>query len=237
MQIVSEESVAVTNCQIQFSDVKVVIGNESYTLNRYDNDINIDDEGTLTLVNATSNSTEDIPAYDTTYKVMHDNDITCSGNLTIDVSCNSFCNNTIKNIIGEVVIQTNMENNSFETINECTFEAGNTINNVICTSQLNDTTFSESKNPQLYNPNERKDVYVSNGDLVFKTSSDREMIRGMIIMYDGSAIIPPGWAVCDGKSHEYEGQTIPTPNLVGRFIKAVGENDVIGEGGNGTISI
>ena len=39
-------------------------------------------------------------------------------------------------------------------------------------------------------------------------------------MHSGIQPIPEGWAVCDGKSHTFNGVSSVTPNLVGRFIKA-----------------
>lgn len=44
---------------------------------------------------------------------------------------------------------------------------------------------------------------------------------GTIAMYNGQSEIPEGWAVCDG--------TNGTPNLVGKFIKAVASADEVGD--------
>lgn len=44
---------------------------------------------------------------------------------------------------------------------------------------------------------------------------------GTIAMYNGQSEIPEGWAVCDGNNG--------TPNLVGKFIKAVATKEEIGE--------
>ena len=44
---------------------------------------------------------------------------------------------------------------------------------------------------------------------------------GTIAMYNGQSEIPEGWAVCDGNNG--------TPNLVGKFIKAVSEIDQVGD--------
>lgn len=52
--------------------------------------------------------------------------------------------------------------------------------------------------------------------------------RGMIMMFDGKADIPEGWAICDGQTHTYEGVETTTPNLVGRFIKAVTDVTQVG---------
>ena len=59
--------------------------------------------------------------------------------------------------------------------------------------------------------------------------------KGMIMMFDGSAEIPEGWAICDGKEHEYKGVTTVTPNLIGKFIKAAESSGTIG--GNNEITI
>lgn len=52
--------------------------------------------------------------------------------------------------------------------------------------------------------------------------------RGMIMMFDGKAEIPEGWAICDGQTYTYEGVETTTPNLVGRFIKAVTDVTQVG---------
>lgn len=52
--------------------------------------------------------------------------------------------------------------------------------------------------------------------------------RGMIMMFDGQASIPEGWAICDGQTYVYKGITTTTPNLIGRFIKAVGTKEEVG---------
>lgn len=54
----------------------------------------------------------------------------------------------------------------------------------------------------------------------------RELIKlavpsGTIAMYNGRSEIPEGWAICDGNNG--------TPNLVGKFIKAVSAIDQIGD--------
>lgn len=52
--------------------------------------------------------------------------------------------------------------------------------------------------------------------------------KGMIMMFDGKADIPEGWAICDGRTYTYEGIETTTPNLVGRFIKAVTDITQVG---------
>lgn len=44
---------------------------------------------------------------------------------------------------------------------------------------------------------------------------------GTIAMFNGKAELPEGWAICDG--------TNGTPNLVGKFIKAVASADEVGD--------
>lgn len=60
-------------------------------------------------------------------------------------------------------------------------------------------------------------------------------VKGMIIMFDGQSEIPEGWAICDGKEHEYKGVTTTTPNLIGKFIKAAESSG--NTGGNNEITI
>lgn len=50
---------------------------------------------------------------------------------------------------------------------------------------------------------------------------DRAVPSGTITMFNGASDIPVGWAVCDG--------TNGTPNLIGKFIKAVATADQIGD--------
>ena len=38
-------------------------------------------------------------------------------------------------------------------------------------------------------------------------------------MFNNDIDIPLGWAVCDGKSVEYEGELIDTPDLTSMFIE------------------
>jgi hypothetical protein len=44
----------------------------------------------------------------------------------------------------------------------------------------------------------------------------------MIVMHSGVTAIPSGWAVCDGGEYEFNGVVTQTPNLINKFIKAVG---------------
>lgn len=61
-------------------------------------------------------------------------------------------------------------------------------------------------------------------------------VRGMIMMFDGQSEIPEGWAICDGKEHEYKGVVTVTPNLIGKFIKASESSGATGGSNEITIS-
>lgn len=60
--------------------------------------------------------------------------------------------------------------------------------------------------------------------------------RGMIMMFNGQSEIPEGWAICDGKEHEYKGVVTVTPNLIGKFIKASESSGATGGSNEITIS-
>ena len=59
---------------------------------------------------------------------------------------------------------------------------------------------------------------IKNGHVNTQPQTDA-FVKGMIVMYSGSEQIPEGWAVCDGSTSTYQGETITTPNLVKKFIK------------------
>lgn len=61
---------------------------------------------------------------------------------------------------------------------------------------------------------------IKNGKIVSEQQQSNSLPSGTIIMFNGSEI-PKGWAICDG--------TNGTPNLVGKFIKAVGDLSSVGE--------
>ena len=48
-------------------------------------------------------------------------------------------------------------------------------------------------------------------------------------MHSGFETTPEGWAVCDGNTYDYFGERITTPDLRGRFIKAVESKTLVGE--------
>ena len=80
----------------------------------------------------------------------------------------------------------------------------------------------------MYDTSKTKEVYYnlkpdSQSEYILQVlvASEQTFTRGMIVMHSGIEPIPTGWAVCDGTKHLWEGEWIETPNLIGRFIKAV----------------
>lgn len=128
-------------------------------------------------------------------------------NCTIDASCNKV---------------------TFNTLNTCTIGEG-TLESLTCRSDLASLSINSTSHALLYDTTKVKDVYYINGQFQIIDSASAGFPSGMIVMHSGSNI-PDGWAPCDGKEYEYQGQKYRTPNLVGRFIKAVGSYADIGEG-------
>lgn len=116
---------------------------------------------------------------------------------------------------------------TFNTLNTCTIDVG-TLENLTCRSDLASIPINSGDHPLLYDTSKIKDVYYINGQFQIVDSANLGFPPGVIVMHSGVGI-PDGWAPCDGKEHEYQGQKYRTPNLVGRFIKAVGSYNEIGE--------
>lgn len=66
---------------------------------------------------------------------------------------------------------------------------------------------------------EKYNKAVPNVEWIKELINELAIPSGTIAMYNGQSEIPEGWAVCDGNNR--------TPNLVGKFIKAVSEIDQI----------
>ena len=94
------------------------------------------------------------------------------------------------------------------------------LNNNI-TLNASNVALPQTSHPSLYNDSTPKEVYYENDVLQIITKKDQTFFRGMIVMHHGLTPIPDGWAICDGQTVTYNGVTTKTPNLVGRFIKAV----------------
>lgn len=68
---------------------------------------------------------------------------------------------------------------------------------------------------------DESDINSSNQQVVLTES----VPSGVITMFNNDMAIPLGWAVCDGKSVEYEGELIGTPDLKSMFIERPQQTD------------
>lgn len=97
-------------------------------------------------------------------------------------------------------------------------------NGVISEVMLNTVTVGKT---QSYGENTNLDVVNTDfGDGA--VYANQGFVRGMIVMHYGNLPIPDGWAICDGKTYTYNGISTRTPNLIGRFIKAVESSSQVG---------
>ena len=53
-----------------------------------------------------------------------------------------------------------------------------------------------------------------------KNNAQYTFVRGMILMWSGKGekTIPSGWALCDGKTYQIDGETVKTPDLRDKFV-------------------
>lgn len=161
--------------------------------------------------------------------------------LTIKSGCADFINNRIRYVINSsfssdvkdstfgridnCTIQAGISNCQFKDLNKCVIESGNLVNCVFYSS-IDDISISNN-NTALYTESTHKRVYVNNEQLQVFVDSENYFKRGMIIMHSGFETPPEGWAVCDGGTYSYYGESITTPDLRDRFIKGVTSiNDV-----------
>lgn len=159
---------------------------------------------------------------------MHDNVLQCSGyGIVLDTTCDKFYNNIFGTINNVNPIQSNIYNCKFMDITNCTFGSGD-LTNIVCRTNLENQVFSSTSNELLYDITKSKDIYLNNSVLNITSVGEQIFYKGMIIMHSGFETVPYGWAVCDGKSHIFNGESITTPNLVGRFIKAVDNQSSVG---------
>ena len=135
---------------------------------------------------------------------------------------------TFKGIFNSNTINSDFSNSEFININNCVFDEGS-ISDVISYCSLIDLTFNRQDYTLLFNTDKRKEIYLHSGELKIISIPDVIFYRGMIIMHSGIEAIPKGWAICDGGEYEFEGVKSKTPNLINRFIKAVGSVDDIKE--------
>ena len=157
----------------------------------------------------------------------HDNVLSCSGSgLILSPDCSKFTNNTFGVIDNSDIISANIYDCSFKNITDCIFGQGD-LTNITCRSDLSNRTFSQENDVLLYDTTKAKDIYVNSGILNITSISEQLFYRGMIVMHSGIQDIPEGWAVCDGGTYTFNGVESTTPNLVGRFIKAVDDVESI----------
>lgn len=134
---------------------------------------------------------------------------------------NGFITNSTFDDIADCTFDSRMIKVQFKSLLNCVLSLGS-LENVTCRSDISNYIISQETDPILYDVNKIKDVYFSNGQLSIVSDLDRSFKRGMIIMHSGITAIPEGWAICDGNEYTYNGITSRTPNLINRFIKAVG---------------
>ena len=129
--------------------------------------------------------------------------------------------------ISNCVINASMDEVDFQPLTGGSFNTGN-ITKTVSFYSLSEN-FDEAQHTLLYNPSKRKEIYVTSKGVKIICIPDVVFYRGMIIMHSGIEEIPEGWAICDGGEYEFEGVKSLTPNLVNRFIKAVGSTSEIKE--------
>lgn len=179
-----------------------------------------------------------------------------SNNTFIGLSGNTFnstlSSNTQTGTIQNNIFKGSVTSNTFSsTITSCTFSAE--VNQTEFKSNLNNSSFNypilstdvfsetDMTNCNIWSTlqnsiivlddvksilssEERSEVTVRTDTLQYLTVTSDSSINipsGTIVMWAGTKDIPTGWVVCDGENG--------TPNLVGKFIKAVGSASDVGE--------
>lgn len=147
--------------------------------------------------------------------------------ITLSTINSDIANSSFKDI-SNCTINATCNKVTFSTLNTCTIGEG-TLESLTCRSDLASLSIDSVNHALLYDTTRIKDVYYVNGQFQIIDSASSGFPSGMIVMHSGNSI-PEGWAPCDGNEYEYQGQKYRTPNLVGRFIKAVDKYSDIGEG-------
>lgn len=131
------------------------------------------------------------------------------------------------------------KNLQFKNIYNCRFNTyGNSLLDVSCMLDIHNCTFTYSSTSALYDTSIVKELTLVAGEdkkryyIQVLRKKESTFFRGMIVMHSGITAIPEGWAICDGGTYEYLGESITTPNLTGRFIKAVSAIENVGEVNN-----
>lgn len=129
-------------------------------------------------------------------------------------------NDSLFSDITNSILNSEFNNILFKQLVNCVFNEG-IIKDVVSYYILSDQDFNVDNHGLLYNDTKRKEIYINSKGIQIISIPDVVFYRGMIIMHSGIEPIPPGWAICDGETYEYEGVTSKTPNLKNQFIKAV----------------
>ena len=134
---------------------------------------------------------------------------------------NGFITNSTFDDITDCTFNSQINKVQFKSLFNCVLSLGS-LENITCRSDISNYTISQETDPILYDVSKIKDVYFANGQLSIVSDAGGAFNRGMIVMHSGITAIPEGWAICDGNEYTYNGITSKTPNLINRFIKAVG---------------
>lgn len=129
------------------------------------------------------------------------------------------------------IINNNFYNVSFKNIDKCTFD-NYPLSNITSYINLSEIVFTKSEYEILYSESKTKDIYSSDSGIKIVCPLEHVFHKGMILMHSGFDKIPEGWAVCDGGTYTYNGNTVTVPDLRGRFIKAVTDTNDVGKKDN-----
>lgn len=169
--------------------------------------------------------------------IMHDNFFNVE-DFIVTNTCQKLYNNTFDNVKNTTITQ-NTINCTFNNLDACTFYCSiedfqskglnacvfnsGTLKNVICRNDISNQNFDSTNHAALYDTKTFKELYFKDSILTIISNGIHDpFCKGMIMMHNGSEPIPSGWAICDGNNG--------TPNLIGRFIKAVGSASEVKEG-------
>lgn len=171
---------------------------------------------------------------DNTFENFQGNEI-ISGAFNKNIVKKDWKENTINGAVYGCTFSENVQNTSFSTsINLCTFNYSIINTDLFTKVSLNNCQVNSSISGNIEMPemqlvqelqsDEIKQVQVISKEnkqyLQITSDSLLAMPSGAIIMWYGNQV-PYGWAICDG--------TNGTPNLIGKFVKAVSTADQIGD--------
>lgn len=166
----------------------------------------------------------------------YEGSLVLEGNFNNNIVHSKWERNTISNSITNCEFIGNVIDTVFsQPLNECVFKYSITNTDIFTKAELNNCQVNNNISGSLELPDstllsnlkslepKQVGVVVKDSKQYLSITSDTllSLPSGVILMWAGTKNIPYGWAVCDGKNG--------TPNLLGRFIKAVGTSDEIGE--------